>query len=232
MSDFAPRFVRELAPKAHSRRGCNRRSSGPPNQPAKPSPSPARGSHSGGIARHHQAGDRYVNEGMTPNAGSGNPTGLVKDPSRTSRTEWIQEVVYRRFSGKELPKNGKVIARCGNFDNGGIWDKLWSGQDEEDCINPEHLAVIHKRESDTIKKIRYRKAKEMPEQRQTIAGLGRRRDWTEREQGLIFHVASEDLRNDQDPINQARAKAEQGDYDGAVDDLDQAIEANPNDTAA
>ena len=160
---------------------------------------------------------------------------LVKDPyaDQPDKDEWIQEVVYRRFSGKELPKNGKVIARCGNFDNGGIWDKLWSGQDEEDCINPEHLAVIHKRESDTIKKIRYRKAKEItPEQRQTIAGLGRRRDWTEREQGLIFHVASEDLRNDQDPINQARAKAEQGDYDGAVDDLDQAIEANPNDTAA
>ncbi len=51
---------------------------------------------------------------------------LVKDPyaDQPDQEEWIQEVVYRRFSGEELPRNGKVIARCGNFDNGGIRDKL------------------------------------------------------------------------------------------------------------
>ena len=162
-------------------------------------------------------------------------SGMVKDPygDRPDREEAIEDIVYRRFSGEKLPRGAEVIARCGQFYNGGVFD-VSKGPDVERCINPDHLLVVNKQENDAIKKIRYRKTEEItPDQRQTITALGKRRGWTAVEQCLIFNVLHlEYLQDDQAPINRGLAKAEQGDYDGALADCDEAIEQNPNDADA
>ena len=164
--------------------------------------------------------------------------GMVQDPysDRPDQRDPIEEVVYRRFSGEKLPGGRELITRCGNFYNGGVWNvrkAYHAGRSREHCINPDHFAVISKRENSIIKEIRYRKTEEITQdQRRTIAELGKRRNWTEREQGLIFLVSSEDMQDDQDPVNQGLAKAEQGDYAGAIADCDEAIERDPNDADA
>ena len=164
---------------------------------------------------------------------------IMEDPT-TGQRKPVEEIIYHRIAREKLPKGKKIITRCGNYESRSIRERAWTLRtpiDEDlkpDCINPEHFSVISKAENDVINQIRHRNTKEITQdQRQTIAKLGKRHDWTEKERCLVFSVSRLNLRDDA-RAHRARgfAKARREDYTGAIADFDQAITLDPDNAEA
>ena len=103
---------------------------------------------------------------------------MVADPF-AKRRNYVEQVIYRLYSGETLPRNNVIQHRCG----------------QEDCINFEHFSVIRQAEGDVIHRVKARREVAIGKtQRDIIAKLSQRYDWTEREQGLVFRVSLRQLR--------------------------------------
>ena len=104
----------------------------------------------------------------------------IKDPI-SGRSKEVAEIVYRAYSGKEIPSDKALLHKCG----------------QDRCINYEHFSIIRQREVDPIHRIRTRSDVEIREgELNIIRKLAERYDWTEKEQGHIFNVTIIDLRYD------------------------------------
>ena len=103
----------------------------------------------------------------------------IKDPV-SGRNKEITEVIYRIYSGDDVPGGKALLHKCG----------------QDLCINYEHFCLIRKREVDVIHQIRTRSDVELREgQLNIIRKLAKRYNWTEKEQTLIFNITGLDLKD-------------------------------------
>ena len=97
---------------------------------------------------------------------------VVKDPV-TNKVKDVNEVIYRIYAGKEIPKNKVILNRC----------------NQEKCINYDHFCIIPKNLIMIFDQIKNRRKAEINKsEKNTIANLSKKYNFTEKEQALIFHV--------------------------------------------
>ena len=105
---------------------------------------------------------------------------IIKDPI-SGRSKYITDVIYRIYSGKDVPGGKGIQHKCG----------------QPRCINYEHMCLIKQREIDAIHRIATRSDVELNEiTRKNIRKVSERYGWTEKEQMLIFNVSRTQLRDD------------------------------------